>query len=75
LNVTTLACLALSANELAELIEQIHYLTGRIDVLPKARRRLERAIEDALPLAHWLTDAVENELRGELGGLDEEEPV
>jgi hypothetical protein len=47
--------------ELAELIEGARYVLDRFDALPDARLRLARAIEAALPLAHQLLDAAEDD--------------
>lgn len=47
--------------QLTEQIEDARYAFDRLDTLPDARHRLERAIEVVLSLAYHLSDAAEDD--------------
>lgn len=64
--VTRLASVSDDVAEIAELIEDARYALDRLETLPDARRRLEKAIEAVRPLARKLFDAAREDADAEL---------
>jgi hypothetical protein len=58
---TRLAAVVGLVNQLVELLETARYGLHHFNMLPDGLRRIEQVVETALPIAHALADAANND--------------